>query len=224
MVPAILLACATVPTPTPVPPTPTPVPPTAAEVLLEARDAMTNAGSAWFEIAHENGYLPLSGVRVTELEGAVNADGADLMASASLGRLYIELQVILVDGGVWITNPLTGNWEDAGDPDQPIVWSLVDGITSIFDNVTDPEFVEDPGDGGDYVIGADVPAAIFNDLFFGSVVSQDNVYATARVDRVSSQVRELVIEGQLTSDDTWDTKRTLTISRHGESFDIKAPQ
>ena len=212
------------PTPTPSPtPTPTPTPPTAAEVLLATRDAMTNAGSAWFELTHQNGYLTVSGVQVDELGGAVNKDGADLTANASLGRLYIELQIKLVDGGVWVTNPLTGNWEDAGDPEQPVVWNLVDGITSIIDNITDPEFIEPPLIGQDFRIEANPPAAVFNDLFFSSVTSPDDVYVTALIDADTYVVHELVIEGILTSSDTWETTRTLAISRYGESFDIQPP-
>ena len=219
----IVSACTAEPTPTPIPPTPTTEPLTAEFVVAESRTAMANAKSAWFQLDHEEGYLPLSGAQVSEMEGAVNQNGAQIDASASLGRLYIELQIIIVDGRIWVTNPLTGAWEETGDPDQPFVWSLTEGVTSIFDAVKDPRFIEPPDDGSDLRIGADVPSEGFNALFFNAATSGEDVYLDATIDRDTYLVKELVIEGQLTDDDTWDAKRTLRLSRFDESFDIKPP-
>ena len=227
----VFASCAAEPTPTPVPPTltpvpptPTPVPPTAAEVVAASQDAMSAEQSAWFELTQENGYLPVSGVQVSEMEGAVSGEGVDITAGASLGRLYIELQIIIVDGKLWVTNPLTGNWEDLTDPEQPIVWSLNDGINEIFDAVIEPEFIGESTGNEPYRVGSDVPATALNALFFESVTSTGNVYLEATIDRESLLVDQMTVQGSITSDDTWDTERTLTITRYGEEFTIEAPQ
>lgn len=220
---AILAACTAEPTPTPIPPTPTSEPITAEMVVANSREAMAAAGSAWFKLEHEDGFLPLYGAQISEMEGSVNESGAEIVTSASLGRLYIEIEIIIVDGRIWVTNPLTGAWEETGDPDQPFVWSLTDGVTSIFDAVNDPWFVGDPDDASDFTVAAEVPADAFNALFFEAATSGENVRLSAIVERSTNLVRELVIEGRLTDDDSLDTKRTLRLSRFDETFDIKPP-
>ena len=216
-------ACTAEPTPTPVPPTPTTEPLTAEFVVAESRAAMAATKSAWFQLDHINGYLPLYGAQISEMEGAVTENGAEIVTSASLGRLYIEIQIVIVDGRIWVTNPLTGEWEETGDPDQPFIWSLTDGVTSIFDAVADPDFIEPPDGAADLRVGADVPSDAFNALFFDAATSGEDVYLNATIDRDTFLVEKLEIEGQLTNNDSWDTKRTLRLSRFGESFDIKPP-
>ena len=216
-------ACTAEPTPTPIPPTPTTEPLTADFVVAESRAAMAATKSAWFQLDHIEGYLPLYGAQISEMEGSVTENGAEIVTSASLGRLYIEIQIIIVDGRIWVTNPLTGEWEETGDPDQPFVWSLTDGVTSIFDAVTDPQFIAPPDAGSVLRVGADVPSDAFNALFFDAATSGEDVYLNATIDRDTFLVEKLTIEGRMTSDDTWDTKRTLRLSRFDESFDIKPP-
>ena len=220
---ALTVACTAEPTPTPIPPTPTTEPLTAEFVVAESRAAMAATKSAWFQLDHVEGYLPLYGAQISEMEGSVTENGAEIVTSASLGRLYIEIQIIIVDGRIWVTNPLTGEWEETGDPNQPFIWSLTDGVTSIFDAATDPHFIEPPDDGSVIRIGADVPSEAFNALFFDAATSGEDVYLNATINRNTFLVETLEIEGQLTSNDSWDTKRTLTLSRFGESFDIKPP-
>lgn len=216
-------ACTAEPTPTPIPPTPTAEPLKPEVVVAMSRDAMAAAKSAWFQLEHEEGYLPLYGAQIAEMEGSVNENGAEIVTSASLGRLYIEIEIIILDGRIWVTNPLTGAWEETGDPDQPFVWSLTDGVTSIFDAVRDPWFVEEPGNASDFMVGADMPSEAFNALFFNAANSGENVQLSAIIDRSTNLVRELVIEGRLTDDDSLDTRRTLTLSQFDETFDIKPP-
>lgn len=213
------------PTATPTPtPTPTPVPVTAADIVDVSRRAMTEVGSAWFNLMHENGAVSLLGVNIDTLEGAANETGAELTAKASIGRLFIELDIILVGDQVWITNPLTGRWEEATDSGVDLDWNLSRGVAEIFDAISDPAFRDEPAPGAEYVIESDVSARAFDTILAGSVTSEDNVFVTAFLDPDTYLVREMTVDGILTTGDVPETRRILEFSRYGEPFVIVAPR
>lgn len=213
------------PTPTPTPsPTPTPIPVTADDVVSSSRRAMIDIGSAWFNLEHENGAVALLGVDIDTLEGAANDQGAELTAKASIGRLFIELDIILIGDQVWITNPLTGRWEEATDSGVDIDWNLARGVTQIFDAIRNPSFRELPTPGREFVIESSVPAQAFDTILAGSVNSDDDVFVTAFVDPQTYLVREMTVDGILTTGDVPETRRILEFSRYGEPFVIVAPR
>ena len=136
------------PTPTPAPtptaviqpsPTPTPVPLTPNEVRDNAIDSLVEAGSIWFLLEHENGFTEaLGGLELTRVEGAITETGMSITAEANLGRIYIEVEAILIGTNTWLTNPLTGEWELLPDEQNPIgflqpiaaVKGVLEGLTA----------------------------------------------------------------------------------------------
>ena len=124
------VACSSAPDPTATPeptaviqpsPTPTPVPLTPDEVVENSIDSLVEAGSIWFVLEHENGFTEaLGGLELTRVEGAITETGMSIKAEANLGRIYIEVDAILIGTSTWLTNPLTGEWELLPDEENPI--------------------------------------------------------------------------------------------------------
>ena len=149
---AILIACTNAPEPTPTPPptavappspTPTPVPLEPDEVIQNAINSLVEAGSIWFVLEHENGFTEaLGGLELTRVEGAITETGMSIKAEANLGRIYIEVDAILIGTSTWLTNPLTGEWELLPDEENPIGFlQPIAAVRGVLEGLTDAEYI-----------------------------------------------------------------------------------
>ncbi len=212
-------------TPTPQPTsTPTPVPITVEEVMNNAEDALDAAGSMFFVLDHENGFTEvLSGLQLVHIEGEVTETAMRLDAEANIGRVYAEVEAILIDRDTWLTNPLTGEWELLTDDQNPIGFLRpIDTVKGIILGLVDPSFANDPASGGDYEIEARISAESLSSML-NQVVEGSFGDADVTIDRDTYQLRSAHIKGALQTNDTEDTVRIIEISRYGEEFTIAAP-
>ena len=155
---AILIACTNAPEPTPTPPptavappspTPTPVPLEPDEVIQNAINSLVEAGSIWFVLEHENGFTEaLGGLELTRVEGAITETGMSIKAEANLGRIYIEVDAILIGTSTWLTNPLTGEWELLPDEENPIGFlQPIAAVRGVLEGLTEAEYIRTAGTG-----------------------------------------------------------------------------
>ena len=113
------------PTPTPIPPTPTPTsiptpepqagpPPDAAEILAKSVDAMASVESFHFTTT---GSLETT-TSESEMTISVTFEGDSLSPDRTRARLtlgvsvfLLEIDIVTIGDDVYLTNPLTGEWE-----------------------------------------------------------------------------------------------------------------
>lgn len=217
-----------VPTPTPTPsPTPTPTPTTVAltveEVLQRVEQAIDTAGSLSFILDHENGSTEiLNGLQLTRVEGQVNEVGIYVKAQADLGRLYVEIEAILIDDETWLTNPLTGQWERLPIEDNPISFlQPIVAISNVVSGITEASLTaETPPD--DYSISARVGSEALAPLI-GDVKVDGSAAAAIVVDRDTFNIESVTISGPIQASDPDGIVRILQISGYGQIFEIKAP-
>ena len=230
-----LNACSSDPEPTPIPtpaptavvqpsPTPTPVPLEPDEVKANAIDALVDAGSIWFLLEHENGFTEaLGGLELTRVEGAITETGMSITAEANLGRIYIEVDAILIGTSTWLTNPLTGEWELLPNEENPIGFlQPIAAVRGVLEGLTSAEFIEPPEPGADYLLTSPLKAEALKSLL-GEIIPDGTGVAEVVIDHATFEMKSARITGALQIRDSDSTVRILEMSRYGEDFVIEQP-
>ena len=229
----VFFACSSTPEPTSTPlptraaaptPTPTPVPLTPDEVVSNAIDSLVEAGSMWFLLEHENGFTEaLGGLELTRVEGAITETGMSIAAEANLGRIYIEVEAILIGTNTWLTNPLTGEWELLPDEQNPIGFlQPIAAVKGVLEGLTEAEYIEPPEPGKDYRITSPLRAEALKPLL-GEIIPDSTGVAEVVIDHESFEMKSARIAGALQINDNEQTVRILEMSRYGEEFVIEQP-
>ena len=229
------MACSGAPEPTstPVPtatplvepsPTATPVPPEPEEVLSNAVGYIREAGAFWFVLDHENGFTEsLGGLQLVRVEGAITEDKISISAEANLGRVYIEVDAILIGEDTFLTNPLTGQWEQIPGEENPVGFLRpVATVQDMLGSLTSPEFMVPPVAGEDYQVRGDVKAEAVQSLL-GEIVAGSMGVVEVVIDSETFEMKSARISGALQIHDSDSTVRILEASRYGEDFLIEPP-
>lgn len=227
------IACSSAPAPTPTPiptaviqpsPTPTPVPLTSDEVIANAIDSLVEAGSIWFLLEHENGFTEaLGGLELTRVEGAITETGMSITAEANLGRIYIEVEAILIGTDTWLTNPLTGEWELLPDEQNPIGFlQPIAAVRGVLEGLTEAEFIEPREPDVDYQMKSPLKAEALKSLL-GEIIPEGIGIAEVVIDYETFEMKSARITGALQIRDSDSTVRILEMSRYGEDFVIEQP-
>ncbi len=233
LVSMIVVACSSEPDPTPtlvpteiVEPTatPTPVPLKPDEVLQKANEALAAAGGVWFVLNHENGFTEaLGGLELQHVEGAITETGMSIQTEANLGRIYIEVDAILIGTSTWLTNPLTGEWELLPEEENPIGFlQPIAAVQGVLKGLTQAEFIVPPEPGEDYQLTSPLKAEALKSLL-GDTIPGSVGIAEVVIDHLSFAMKSARIAGALQTRDTDQTVRILEMSRYGEEFTIEPP-
>lgn len=226
-----LIGCATAPDPTPtqVPtatpiPSPTPIPITADEVVANAVKALTDAGSVWFLLEHENGFTEaLGGLQLQRVEGEINEIGMNVTAEANLGRIYIEVDAVLIGRDTWLTNPLTGEWEPLPSEENPIGFiQPIAAVKDVLQGLSDPQFIDNPAPGLDFLVTSPVRGEVLKSLL-GDILPEAVGIGEVTIDHETFQMKSARITGALQVLDNDNTVRIIEMSRYGEEFVIEPP-
>lgn len=83
------------------------------EVLAEAAATMQQVETLRYEIELSGAPITLLGVELRSARGQYAApDSSQAVLEAAIGGLVIELGTIAIGGTSWVTNPLTGAWDE----------------------------------------------------------------------------------------------------------------
>ncbi len=228
---ASVIGCSSAPEPTATPlptstpiPSPTPIPITPEEVVANAVTALTESGSVWFVLDHENGFTEaLGGLQLQRVEGAINEVGMSITAEANLGRIYIEVDAVLIGLDTWLTNPLTGEWEPLPNEENPIGFiQPIAAVRDVLEGLSDPQFIEQPTPGNDFLITSPLQAEVMKSLL-GDIKPEATGLGEVTIDHQTFQLKSARITGALQALDTDETVRIIAMSRYGEEFVIEPP-
>ena len=220
-----VIGCTSAPEPTVTPvPTSTPIPITPQEVVDNAITALTDAGSIWFLLEHENGFTEaLGGLELTRVEGAITETGMNITAEANLERIYIEVDAVLIGTSTWLTNPLTGEWELLPNEENPIGFlQPIAAVKGVLEGLTAAEFIEAPEPGKDHRITSPLRAEALKSLL-GEIIPDGTGVAEVVIDHETFEMKSARITGALQIPDSDSTVRILEMSRYGEEFVIEPP-
>ena len=177
----------------------------------------------WFVLNHENGFTEaLGGLELQHVEGAITETGMSIQTEANLGRIYIEVDAILIGTNTWLTNPLTGEWELLPEEENPIGFLQRSRRSRRSQRVNQAEFIVPPEPGEDYQLTSPLKAEALKSLL-GDTIPGSVGIAEVVIDHLSFAMKSARIAGALQTRDTDQTVRILEMSRYGEEFTIEPP-
>ena len=214
-------------TPTPAPtPTPTPVPFDPTAVLERSGMAMQDLDSFRFELTHnEGGTQFIPGLVVEEAQGdVVKPDRLSLKFSGIFGGGYaIKSTLISVSGTTYMTNPLTGAWQEMDDTVSPLgFFNPAVGIAAMMLQLEDEEEVETGRDDVHRLTGT-LPAVALSPLL-GTAIEDAYVDVDLTIDSERHYLLEAIVSGRVIASDEAGIVRTIELRDFGEPIEIEAPQ
>jgi len=198
----------------------------AADVLKRGAERMDRVKAFHFDLAHEGGTTQI--VRNLQMVSAtgdvVPPDRLRLDAKAKSGPLNIAIGIIAVPGHSYLTNPLTGRWEE----EQISVASFFDpaiGVTALMRGATNARITGTERIDGrtTYRIEATVDSGSMK-LFTSSPIPGRALKARAWVGVDDPVLVRVEIEGAVSEGEPANLLRRLALSRFDEAIQIEAPQ
>lgn len=202
---------------------------TPEQVLDDARQAWADTQSAHFTLDIDgDAFLDEDEtIKLVSAEGDIKRPGS-VAATAKVDAQIsvVDISLVAVDGDIYITNLLSGNWENAPDDfsyDPSILFSDNDGIGPIMTDLQNPELqgTEDIDGQQAYKLSGTVSANRVEKITAGTIAGEEiDVTLWTSVD--DAKLLRVVLtepEGVRESPATW----TLNLSEHGKDIEIEAP-
>lgn len=215
---------------TPVPtatatPIPTPTPINVEDILRRSGEATSQLESFHFRLEHnDEGSTPFTDtLDIVEAEGdVVSPDSISIDFSGRFsGRFALKASLITIGSDSYMTNPLTGNWEEVPAEVSPLgFFDPQQGIGAMMTGMRNPALTSE--EGAEFRIEGDLDVQALRPLL-GSATQGDSVRVELTLARDTLYLKKAVIEGRATANDPDDIIRTIYLSRYNESDSITAP-
>ena len=197
-----------------------------ATVLERSGKAMQDLESFRFELTHNEGgteFIPA--LLVEEALGeVVKPDRLSLKFSGTFGGSYaIKSTLVSVGGTTYMTNPLTGTWQEMDDTVSPLgFFNPTVGIAGMMLQLEEPKEVETDRDDVHRLTGT-LPAAALSPLL-GSAIQDAYVDVDLTIDAERHYLLEAIVSGRVIESDEEGIVRTIELRDFGEPIVIEAPQ
>ena len=223
---AIILGCGHSPQPDPTSvPEPTPTPIDVAALLARSGEATSALNTFRFQLEHnQDGRTPLTeSLTVTEADGrVVSPDAVSVEFAGTLGNFAVRSSLITLGDDSYMTNPLTGAWEQVAREVSPLgFFDPQRGIGSMMTEVQSPVLVEKSDT--EFVIEGDLPVEALEPLLGGSLMEGNTVDVRLTIDSDSLFLTSAVLDGRLTPTEPDGVVRTITLSEFNEQVTIEPP-
>lgn len=207
-------------------PAPTVELPSAQQALDNALAAMSEVPQFEFELTHPEGTTSLDGgLDLRRAEGAViTPERLSVKAEANLGRVFVKVDAVVIQGQTWMTNPLTGNWATIAPEDSP--FSFLDPVrlvTNVLARTTNPAYPASGGlSGGQIVLNGFVPSEALQPLV-GTVIPGVELDVTLSLDSESFLLTSARLTGALQPEDEANFVRLIRFSGFDDELAIEPP-
>lgn len=213
-----------VPTST-VTPVPTPTPINVEDLLRRSGEATSRLDTFHFRLEHnDEGSTPFSDtLDIIEAEGdVVSPDRVSIAFSGRFGgRFAMRASLVTIGSDSYMTNPLTGNWEEVPADVSPLgFFDPQQGIGAMMTGLRNPVLVSK--EGSEFTIEGDLDVQALRPLL-GAVAKDGIVRVEVTLDKDTLYLVKAVIEGRATASEPDDVIRTITLSRYNEAISIIAP-
>ncbi|MEX0856344.1 MAG: LppX_LprAFG lipoprotein [Gemmatimonadota bacterium] len=196
------------------------------DLLAEAADRMEEVEAFAFLLEHEGGTTTIvGGLGMEQAEGHVAArDRLQAAVRGRVGPLAVNVQLIILPEGAWMTNPLTAQWE----PQDLSIAQFFDpatGVTAVMRGIAEAQLAGNESiDGSNtHIVEGMVDSGALA-LLVPGVVPGRELRIRTWIDEADAVVRRIEIVGPLEDGDSPDLLRRLTLSNFGGDFTVTAPQ
>jgi len=149
------------------------------DLISRAADAMASLESARFTMERSGAVVEVAGLEFATAEGQYAApSSARAILGMKVGDLSVDIGTIAIEDRVWLTNPLTGGWEEitggTGFNIAVIFDSRVGWVPLLTDDLSGIEYLgmRDGGEGSRHVIHGTIAASRIEFLTAGLVEAQ----------------------------------------------------
>ena len=222
---AMLVGCGHSPQPDPTAvPAPTPTPIDVAALLTRSGAATSALNTFRFQLEHNReGATPLTeSLRVTEADGrVVSPDAVSVEFAGTLGSFAVRSSLITLGDDSYMTNPLTGAWEQVAREVSPLgFFDPQRGIGSMMTEVQSPVLIEKSD--AEFVIEGALPVEALEPLL-GGLMEGNTVDVRLNIDSDSLYLTRAILDGRLTASEPDGVVRTITLSEFNEQVTIEPP-
>jgi lipoprotein LprG len=172
----------------------------AAELIDRAAVAMGTIETVRFSMERSGAPIEISGMEFVSADGQFAAPAATrAVLHVRAGDLSVELGTIGIDDAVWLTNPLTSEWEQlaAGTGFNPaVVFDPALGwVPLLTDDLGEVDYrgIDDPGGGPQHLIHGIIAEERITSLTAG-LVSAQSVEADIWIDPADDRITRVVFE------------------------------
>jgi hypothetical protein len=205
-----------------------PAEPTAQEVRTRAADATTQLKSFRFTLEVLGGTMPLGvGLGATSVDGAVAApDRLHMTVKARAANMAVEMRVVGIGDRQFLTNPLTGQWQDAtGTLSLPRLLDPERGLAATIRSAAGLEKRGRQSQGGvdTFHLAGPVPAAALAQLVGAAQPASGDVQTELWVGVGDYRPRRARLVGPIVAGEAAGLERVLTLSELDAAVQIEAP-
>jgi len=190
-------------------------------LLAQARATMAAVETASFEMTRDGAPVTIEGFEFASAVGRYEAPAsAEAVLQVRAGDITVQLGTISVDERTWLTNPLTGRWEELapGSGFNPaVLFDPQAGWVALLGDLTGVSFVA--SEGSAHHLAATVPPTRVEVLTAGFAAAQ-SVPIDLWLDESTGHIRRLELS---TTGDAGVTDWTITLSGYDEPVDIEPP-
>ena len=192
----------------------------ADEVIERSRVSMAALASFSFELTHVKGATLLpGGFEIHESDGIVSApDKVALKAKATFSGLFVNIDAVIFPEITYMTNPLTGNWNQLHGDESPFsVFDPPGLISDILSEITTVQYVADSNSNQLPIrLEGILPAFAMRNLVGGT--DPDKILGYSM--EIDSEFRLLSVEltGVIRAGEETNVKRTIAL----DDFDVPA--
>ncbi len=179
-----------------------------------------------FELTHPEGTTSLDGgLDLRRADGAViTPERLTVAAEADLGRIFVKISAVVIEGETWMTNPLTGNWASIAPEDSP--FSFLDPVrlvTNVLAQTEQPTYPDSGGfSNGNIVLNGLVPSEALQPLV-GTVTPGQKLDVTLSLDPDTFLLTSARLTGALQPGDGADYVRLIRFSGFEADLAIDPP-
>jgi uncharacterized protein YpmB len=206
----------------------TPTPLTASQIIDKSSEKMQTLNSFHFALDQAGGGTPIAmGIEMQKASGdVVRPDRLKMTIDGTFSGMALEVKIITVGGVIYMTNPLSGQWETPpAEFDILSVFNPNAFIVSVMRDITGLAELTDEESGG--VICHHLSGSISSDdlsAITGSSVKGVAINIEVWIGKDDLLLRTVKLTGKITETEVSGIVRTLSLSDFNEIISIELPK
>ncbi len=204
-----------------------PLPP--EEVIATASPRLDELKSFHFELKQKGGGTPIAmDLELTAASGDIEPpDRLSMKMEATWGKQFMESELVTVGETTYMTNPLSGKWENLSDDFTAVTLFQPDtGIKAVMESVTGLSMLEAEMVGGVlcYHLKGELDSEVLDAIAVGHAAEGLSVDTEIWIGGEDFLLRKVEFDGRITEEEKEGIIRTLEISSFNEPVNIELPE